>query len=99
MGFVQIIEYHTSKQDEVRKVDEEWIAATEGKRSAGRAMNCQDRNDPTRYFQIVEFPSYEAAMKNSELPETAAMAEKMGALCDGPPIFYDLDLMTLDELP
>jgi hypothetical protein len=45
----------------------------------------------------VEFPSYEAAMKNNELPETAAMAEKMAAICDGPPTFYNLDLVETQE--
>ena len=98
MGFVQIIEYRTSKYDEVRKLDEEWVAMTKGKTSATRVTQCVDRNDSTRCFTIVEFPSYEAAMKNSEMPETAAMAEKMGALCDGPPTFYDLDVNDVQDL-
>ncbi len=32
-------------------------------------------------------------MRNSELPETQALAEKMGALVDGPPTFVDLDVV------
>jgi hypothetical protein len=31
--------------------------------------------------QVVEFPSYEEAMANSALPETAAFAEKLATLC------------------
>jgi hypothetical protein len=46
---------------------------------------------------IVEFPSYEAAMKNNELPETAAVAEAMQKLADGPPTFYNLDLERVEE--
>lgn len=98
MKFVQIIEMHTSKPDEVRAADKKWNTATEGKRSASRAMWCADRNDPTRFFAIVEFPSYDEAMKNSALPETEEMAKKMGALCDGPPTFYDLDVLDIDDL-
>jgi len=98
MGFVQIIEFHTSKADEVAELDEGWIAATKGKTTATRVLRCVDRNDPTRQFTIVEFPSYEAAMKNSEMPETGAMAEKMAALCDGPPTFYDLDVHQSHDL-
>ena len=97
MKFVQIIEYHTSEPDEVTKLHEEFRALTEGKRSSGRVMECIDRNDPTRHFTIVEFPSYEDAMNNSALPETAAMAEKMMKIADGPPIFYDLDLVRVHE--
>jgi len=95
--FVQIIEYHTSKPDQVAKLHEEFRATTEGKRLAGRVMECVDRNDPTRHFTIVEFPSYEDAMKNSALPETTAMSEKMMKIADGPPTFYDLDLVVAHE--
>ena len=97
MRFVQIIEYRTSKLDEVRALNEEW-AATADDSTATRVMECIDRNDPNRCFTIVEFPSYEAAMENSESARTKAMAEKMQALCDGPPTFYDLDLHEIRDL-
>ena len=38
----------------------------------------QDRDDPTHYFTVVEFPSFEDAMKNSELPETQELSQKLG---------------------
>jgi hypothetical protein len=41
----------------------------------------------------VFFDSYESAMENSKLPETQAAAEKYMALADGPPVFYDLDVL------
>ena len=49
MAFVQTIEFHTSKPDEMRKVADEWEKATEGKRKAGRHVLCQDRDQPGRY--------------------------------------------------
>jgi quinol monooxygenase YgiN len=97
MTFVQIIEFKTSKIDEVRKLEREWQAATEGKRTATRGMICEDRDNRGRYFVIAEFPSYEAAMKNSDLPETSEFAQKQMALADGPPTFYNLDVLQTDE--
>ncbi len=96
MKFVQIIEYTTSKPDEVKAVVDEFLASTAGRRANGRGMTTQDRDRPNVYCQIVEFPSYEDAMKNSELPETQQMSEKMMKLCDGPPSFRNLDV-TFEE--
>lgn len=92
MSFVQIIEYTTTRQDEVDALLKETLAATEGRRTATRAMRCTDRDKPNTYVNIVEFPSYEAAMENSQMPETSAMAEQMAKLCDGPAIFRNLDV-------
>jgi hypothetical protein len=93
MGFVQIIEFKTSRMDEGHKYVEEWEKATEGKRTARRGFLCRDRNDPHRYLNIVFFDSYEAAMQNSNLPETQQLAEQLASLADTPPTFVDLDLV------
>ena len=93
MRFVQIIEYTTSKPDEMQAAVDEYLAATEGKRSTGAGMNARDRDQPNRYYQIVQFASYEDAMKNSEMPETGHLAEQMQKLCDGPPTFRNLDVI------
>lgn len=94
-GFLQIIEYRTSKPDEVRALTEEFRksreAAADGP-SPVREATGADRDDEGRYFAIVEFNSYEEAMENSNRPETGEFAEKMMALCDGPTTFYNLDL-------
>ena len=96
MKFVQIIEYSTSKPDDVKAVVDEFLAATEGRRAHARGMTTKDRDRPNVYYQIVEFPSYEDAMKNSESPETQQMSQKMMGLCDGPPTFRNLDV-TFEE--
>jgi len=93
MGFVQIIEFRTSKFAEMQEVAEEWEKATEGKRKARRRALCQDRENPGRYFNVVFFDSYEAAMENSALPETDALSKKMMSFADGPPVFYNLDVI------
>jgi hypothetical protein len=92
MAFVQVIEFRSSKIDEMQKVAEEWEKATEGKRKAGRRVLCRDRDNPGRYFNIVFFDSFEAAMENSALPETEAFSKKMMGFADGPPTFYNLDV-------
>jgi hypothetical protein len=93
MSFVQIMQLQTSNVNEILAAVDEWEKATEGRRTAGRSVVCQDRDHPGRYSVIVFFDSYEAAMKNSELPETGALAEKTAALSDGPPSFVNLDVM------
>lgn len=93
--FVQIIEYMTSKPDEMRAMGDEWRAT----RSDGAAESpvrmtvVADRDHPGRYLNIVEFDSYEAAMTNSERADTSDFAARMAALCDGPPTFHNLDVI------
>jgi len=93
MAFIQIIEFRTSDLERARQVDDEWWRATEGKRTVRREVIAQDRSDPSRYFAVVFFDSYESAMENSGLPETQAVAEQYAKLSDGLPVFYDLDVL------
>jgi hypothetical protein len=91
--FIQIIEFRTSRLAEVQAVGNEWEKAPAGKRKAGRSILCEDRDSPDRYLQIVFFESYEAAMENSAMPETDAFSRKMMALAEGPPTFYNLNVI------
>ncbi|MFD5465697.1 methyltransferase domain-containing protein [Kitasatospora sp. NPDC127059] len=100
MSFMQVIEYETTEADRVDRLMDEWLRATHGKRTAQHATIGKDRDRPSHFVQIVEFPSYEEAMKNSDLPETRHIAEEMREACDGAPRFVNLDVvrdMTLDE--
>jgi hypothetical protein len=96
-GFVQIIEFTTSRFEEGDKLVDEYREKTKGKSTFVRAMTLRDRETPNRYLQVVEFPSYEEAMKNSELPETAALAEALAALSDGPQKFSNMDIVRVVE--
>ena len=93
MGFVQIIQYETSKFDEMQKIGEEWEAAAAADSKARRRVLCQDRDHPGRYANIVFFDSHEEAMENSELAVTQEYSQKMMALADGPPSFLNLDVI------
>jgi hypothetical protein len=93
MSFVQIIEFQTSRIGEFDAALDDWIAKSEGWRAPTRAVHTEDRDRPGTYLQIVEFPSYEKAMENSARPETAEFAQRLVALCDGPPTFRNLDVL------
>jgi hypothetical protein len=93
MAFIQIIDFRTSRIDEAQAAVDEYLAKTEGRRTAGRGILGQDRDDPTRFLNIVFFESYESAMENSNMPETGELAEKMMALADGPATFLNLDVI------
>jgi hypothetical protein len=83
-GFVQIMEFDTSRIDEVdalsRKMQEERGDALLARRGTITA----DRERPGHCFLIVEFDSYEVAMENSEDPVTGEYSAKLGELLDGP---------------
>ena len=98
MAFIQIMEYQTTHPREVDALMDEWIEATEGKRTATHDMHTQDRDNPGRYVDIVEFPSYELAMRNSELPETQRIAAKMRDLCESDVRFLNLDVLRDEAL-
>lgn len=95
-GFVQIVEIKTSRIDEVDALIEE-MRVGGGPMPMVRATMTADRDEPDRYLSILEFESYEAAMENSNRPETAEVAQKMASLCDEPPRFRNLDVRRVEE--
>ncbi len=93
MGFVQFVEFTTSNIDEMRELGNKYQEETGNQRTSSRGILCADRDTPGRYVVVAEFPSYEEAMKNSEMPETQAMSEAMVKLAEGPPSFRNLDVL------
>ncbi len=92
--FVQIIEMQSSRFDEIEAVISEIrTRLDDGSPSRPlRATITADRDRPGVYLNIVEFESYEAAMENSNRPETGEFAARLAKLCDAPPKFYNLDV-------
>lgn len=93
MAFIQIIDFRTKRMDEGRAFVDEYLAKTEGRRTTERSILCQDRDDPDHYVNVVFFDSYEAAMENSNLPETNELAERLASLSDEPSKFLNLDVL------
>ena len=97
-GFVQIMELKTSRIDEVEALSKRMQEERGDALLATKGTVTADRDRPGYYLVIVEFDSYEEAMKNSNDPATNKYAEQMGALLDGPPKFYNLDVRLVMEL-
>ncbi len=93
MKYVQIIEFTTTRIDEVMALDEKWEQATARTRTATSIRITKDRDRPNTYLWAVEFPSAEAAARNNDLPETAEIAQRMAELCQDEPTFRNLDLL------
>ncbi|WP_329220280.1 ester cyclase [Streptomyces sp. NBC_01485] len=98
MTFVQLIDCRTSRFDEMDRLMDTWVEQTKGKRTATHAVVGKDRSDASHFIEIVEFPSYEEAMRNSNLPETGKVFQELVALCDEMPTFTDLDVVRDDTL-
>ncbi|MEU9476448.1 ester cyclase [Streptomyces sp. NPDC048191] len=93
MTFVQLIECRTSRLDEMNRLMDDWVEQTRGKRTATHTLVGKDRSDASHLVEVVEFASYEEAMRNSNLPETDKIFQRMVALCDETPTFTDLDVV------
>ncbi|MBT2441513.1 ester cyclase [Streptomyces sp. ISL-36] len=98
MTFVQIIDCKTSRFDDMNRLMDKWVEQTQGKRTATHSILAKDRSDGSHFVEIVEFPSYDVAMKNSQLPETDRIFKEMVALCDEMPTFTDLDVVRDEQL-
>ncbi|MGW5421297.1 ester cyclase [Streptomyces sp. NPDC003943] len=98
MTFVQIIDLKTSRADDLNRLMDQWIETTKGRRTATHSIVGKDRSDSSHVVEIVEFPSYDVAMRNSQLPETDRIFKEMVALCDEMPTFTDLDVVRDEAL-
>ncbi|CAM5427397.1 ester cyclase [Streptomyces pilosus] len=93
MTFIQLIDCQTDRFEEMDRLMDQWVEQTKGKRTATHAVVGKDRSNTSHVVEIVEFPSYEDAMRNSQLPETDRIFREMVALCDEMPTFTDLDVV------
>jgi hypothetical protein len=91
-AFIQVIEYRTSKYDEIEQFMQDWRERNP-QMGPNRVSTCADRDNPGSYVTIVEFSSYEEAMRNNDDPMTQEFAEFMRSVCDGPPVFRNLDVL------
>jgi quinol monooxygenase YgiN len=90
--FVHIIEFRTDRRDDLLGLAGRWSTDAIRNGTARSAWLCADRDDPGAWRLIVLFPSHDAAMQNSQRPETDAMSREFADLCDGEPVFRNLDV-------
>jgi quinol monooxygenase YgiN len=95
MTFIQTVSFSSSRFDEMQKLMDEWSAAQPAP-SPGFVSTklLRDRDRENAFMVIAEFESYEAAMENSNKPETTAYAKRMGELTDGPPTYGNYDVLS-----
>ncbi|GLP68424.1 MULTISPECIES: hypothetical protein [unclassified Streptomyces] len=99
MKFAQIIGFETERLEEMQQVLRE-----AEQRSAGRTggpthrMLLKDRDKPNHYLAVIEFESYDEAMRNSDDPETSKLAEQLGALSIGERVYINCDVLESGEL-
>ena len=98
MEFTQIIEFSTTRIDELNATLDTWITSTEGNRIPHRAVLRRDREAEDRYLLMVEFSSYDQGMENSKRPATAEFAAFLSGICDAPPTFRNLDVLREEDL-
>jgi quinol monooxygenase YgiN len=98
VAFFQILQVETDHElAEIRRLDQEWRDATQGQRSTQSTIVCRNRDNSNSYVVIVEFPSYEEAMRNSGLPATQRFAEQLQAISNQEPKFLNLDELYREE--
>ncbi len=91
-GFIQLIEFTTDNIDEIEQLVDEWAKEIGARRTALAATICSDRDKPRTYVQMVEFPSYERAMANSNDPVTSKFAARLRDLSVGEATFRNLNV-------
>jgi hypothetical protein len=96
MKFIQIIEFKTSRPDEVKQAMDEFLEKNHGSLH-GDGYICKDRDNEGSYANVIIFNSYEEAMRNNDNPAVHELSETMMKLTDGPPTFRNLDVQKEDH--
>lgn len=96
-AFVQLIEFRTERVDDLDAMTREWAAEIGADRAARWTIGAADRDRPGSYVAIVAFPDHESAMANSAHPATEKFAMRLKEMCDGEPVFRNLDVASTTE--
>ena len=96
--FVQIMRFRTADFDTLNMLTEQYRSDTAGRSTYTSEVLGRDL-DTDEYVVIVTFPSKEAADINNALPETAAMAEKMGTFTSEGPSFSNIEVIDQSSQP
>ena len=92
MSFVQLVEFHADDVTTLIESEAEWLASTAGRRTIQHSALYRDVHDPSHYVAYNAFPDRATAARNSGLPETDALARRLGETV-GSGTFTDLELV------
>ncbi len=94
-GFVQVMEFDSTNIEGLEDVSNRMHEEIGSDVPTSKATVTSDRERPGHFVVIVEFESYDEAMKLSNDPRMAKYAEEMNALADGPIKYYNLDVRSV----
>src|SRR5690242_973558 len=93
--FVQVNITHSDHSvDEFMALEDEFVKLTEGQRTIQRAIACVGADDPSLRVLIAVFEDADAAARNSALPGTDQIAQKVMAMSKGEPQFINLNVVS-----
>ena len=98
-GFVQLIEFEATDVDAVTAMLERFRDENPGALTWSASTVTEDRDRSGTYVAIVEFPSYEKAMKEQGNPATSALSANLAELMSGAPRFRNLDVHSVQTNP
>lgn len=97
-GFVQMLHLKTDKIDEMKALHEEWRDRIGSATTVIKTTVVEDRDNPGWHLVWVEFPSYSAAMKNSDNPITEDFGNRISVLCEEGPSYCNLNVIYTDQI-
>src|SRR3954469_17881707 len=92
---LQLIEFHTRDLDRVRALVEKWRQGIGREATARWALISADRDRAGTYIELIAFPDFASAMRNSEHPVTNEFAKRMHEATEGEAGFRNLDVQEL----
>jgi hypothetical protein len=97
-AFLQLIEFHAGDPDRFMALADQWRDRIGREATARWAVVSADRDRPGTYVEVVAFPDFDSAMRNSEHPATAEFAKKLQEVTEGEASFRNLDVRGLLRL-
>ena len=91
-AFLQLIEFHAADLDRFSALARQWQEQIGAETTARWAVVTADRDRPDTFLELVAFPGFEAAMRNSEHPVTTRFAKDMQEATEGEASFRNLDV-------
>lgn len=91
-GFIQLIEYETNDIEALEEAILKFRDEHPGVMTFTTSRVTEDRDKPGTYISIVEFPSYEEAMKQSNHPALSEFLQSVGPELMANPRFRNLDV-------
>jgi heme-degrading monooxygenase HmoA len=89
MNFTQILDVRSTREGELHELARTWHSEQRGVAPGYEGIRVlADRDDPTRFFIVVDFASEEQANQNDDRPETRAWAEKLRTLVTAEPVYH-----------